>query len=62
MADSAILTVNVDQESRIKMMLKSYVKKFHDCVRRGLNLPIFFCLFGTEASRHVDRMHPKKDR
>ena len=46
------------------MMLKSYVKKFHDCVRRGLNLLNFFYkvrLFGTEASGHVYRMHPKKD-
>ena len=57
------LDLNVDQKSRIKMMLKSYVRKFHDCFRRGLNLLIFFQnvrLFGAEASRHVDRMHPKK--
>ena len=59
------LDLNVDQKSRIKMMLKSYEKKIHDCVRSGLNLLNFFQnvrLFGTEASRHVDRMHRKKDR
>ena len=51
--------LNVDQKSRIKMMLKLYVKKFNDRVRRGLNLPIFFLnvrLFCAEASRHVNRM------
>ena len=36
------LDLIVDQKSRIKMMLKSYVRKFHDCFRRGLNLLIFF--------------------
>ena len=57
--------LNVEQKSRIKMLLKSYEKKIHDCDRRGFNLLIFFqnvCLFGAEASRHLDRMHPKKDR
>ena len=52
------LDLNADQKSRIKMMLKSYEKKkIHDCVRRGLDLLIFFQnvrLFGAEALRHMD--------